>query len=200
MAAWAKVTLALLVAGCTAPPEPARCEGGSWRPGTLEIHHLDLGQADATLFVGPTGRTLLVDAGEPRWDGDEGARAAGAYLRGVLGCARLDQVLITHFHFDHVGYPGKGGLWHLVERQGFTVGSLLHRDVLGHRGDSGGTIDRWLDYLDGDGRRLHPQVVSAGMRLDLGPGVELRIVAADGNGALLEGDFRMDRAPPNEND
>jgi hypothetical protein len=192
--------MALLVAGCSSSSAPTGCEGGSFRPGTLEIHHLELGQADATLFVGPTGRTLLVDAGEPRWDGDEGARAIGAYLRGVLGCARLDAVLITHFHFDHVGYPGKGGLWHLVERQGFTVGRLLHRDARAYRGDSGGTIDRWQEYLDGAGQRLHPEVVREGMRLDLGAGVDLRIVASDGHGALLPGDFRKDRAPPNEND
>jgi hypothetical protein len=190
----------LLAASCTGPPDATRCEGGSWHPGALEIHHLDLGQADATLFVGPTGRTLLVDAGEPRWDGDEGALATGAYLRSVLGCARLDQVLLTHFHVDHTGYPGKGGLWHLVEQQGFAVGRLLHRDLRGHRGDSGATIDRWLEYLEGAGRRLHPEVAREGMALDLGPGVDLRIVAADGHGGLLPGDFRLDRAPPNEND
>src|SRR5262245_26319873 len=94
------ITLALLVAtGCGAPPE--ECGQGSWRPGSLEVHHLALGQADATLLVGPTGKTLLADAGEPRWDGDAGARAAGAYLRAVLGCGRLDTVLVTHFHVDH---------------------------------------------------------------------------------------------------
>ena len=121
--------LVLLVAGCGGPAERGEtCGGGSWRPGTLEIHHLDVGQADATLIVGPTGRTLLVDAGEPRWDGDAGARTIGARLRAVLGCAHLDQVLITHFHVDHLGMPGRGGLWQLVNVQGFTVGKLLHRD------------------------------------------------------------------------
>jgi beta-lactamase superfamily II metal-dependent hydrolase len=196
----AEIALAcLLVTACSGPPQ-TRCEGGSWRPRALEIHHLDLGQADATLIVGPTGRSLLIDAGETRWDGDDGARTTGAYLRGVLGCARLDQVLITHFHLDHVGYPGKGGLWHLVERQGFGVDRLLHRDVRGHRGDSGGTADRWLAYLEGEGRRLHPEVVREGMALDLGPGVGVRIVGADGHGGLLPGDFHLDRAPPNEND
>jgi len=192
--------LLLLAAGCGVPAADPGCGTGSWRPGVLEIHHLDLGQADSTLIVGPTGRTLLVDAGEPRWDGDDGARVAGTYLRGVLGCARLDQVLITHFHVDHTGYPGRGGLWHMVEQQGFTVGRLLHRDLRGHRGDSGATLERWLEYLEGEGRRLRPEVVREGMRLDLGPGVDFRIVAADGHGALLPGDFHLDRAPPNEND
>jgi competence protein ComEC len=193
-------SLLLLVIGCGAPPaEP--CGPGAWRPGWLEIHHLDLGQADSTLFVGPTGRTLLFDAGEPRWDGDDGARTIAAHLRGVLGCGQLDQVLVSHFHADHLGYPGKGGLWALAEREGFTVGKLFHRDTDRYRGDSGATIDRWQDYLAGDGRRLHPQLVREGTgQLELGAGVRLRVVAVDGHGALRPGDFRADRAPPNEND
>jgi metallo-beta-lactamase superfamily protein len=195
--------MVLAALGCAGPGdgEGAACGGGSWRPGTLEIHHLDLGQADATLIVGPTGRTLLVDAGEPRWDGDLGARVTGDYLRAVLGCAHLDQVLVTHFHVDHLGYPGKGGLWHLAEVQGFTVGKLWHRDAAGFRGDGGGTIDRWLEYLAGPGQRLHPEVVREGSgQIDLGPEVAFRVVAADGHGALRAGDFRGDRAPPSEND
>jgi beta-lactamase superfamily II metal-dependent hydrolase len=196
----------LLLAGCEGPAgdggSGGACGGGSWRPGTLEIHHLDVGQADSTLIVGPTGHTLLIDAGEPRWDGDEGARVIGRYVLGVLGCARLEQVLVTHFHVDHVGYPGKGGLWHLVEVQGFVVGKLFHRDVEAFRGDSGGTIDRWLEYLAGAGRgKLHAEVLREGSgQIDLGNGVSFRVVSVDGHGTLKPGDFRLDRAPPNEND
>jgi beta-lactamase superfamily II metal-dependent hydrolase len=195
--------LVLVLAGCAGGPGPDDgCGSGSWRPGTLEIHHLDLGQADATLIVGPTGRTLLVDAGEARWDGDEGARAIGDYLRSVLGCGRVDQVLVTHFHFDHLGFPGKGGLWHLVERQGLVVGRTFHRDARGFRGEGGATGDRWLEYLEGRGRALlHPERAREGRgQVDLGPGVDFVVVATDGHGALRAGDFRLGRAPPNEND
>jgi hypothetical protein len=191
----------VLLCGCGSPGSDPTCGGGTWQPGALEIHHLDLGQADATLIVGPTGRTLLVDAGEPRWDGDSGARTVAQRVRGLLGCAHLDQVLLTHFHVDHVGYPGKGGLWNLVEVQGVTVGRLYHRDVQVFRGDSGGTIDRWREYLEGAGRKLNPALARPGRgQIDLGPGVEFRIVALDGGGALRAGDFHRDRAPPNEND
>jgi hypothetical protein len=197
---WRALVL-LLLCDCGAPGSAPTCGGGTWQPGTLEIHHLDLGQADATLIIGPTGRTLLVDAGEPRWDGDSGARTIGDRLRSLLGCAHVDQVLLTHFHVDHVGYPGKGGLWHLVEVQGFTVGRLYHRDIDSFRGDGAGTIDRWRDYLAGEGRKLNPALARPGRgQIDLGPGVDFRIVALDGGGALRAGDFRMDRGPPNEND
>jgi len=196
----ARTLVLSLVIGCGGPAAPD-CGAGAWRPGFVEIHHLDVGQADSTLVVGPTGRTLLVDAGESRWDGDDGARAIGAYLQAVLGCTHLDQVLLTHFHVDHVGYPGKGGLWQLVEGVGVTVGMLLHRDLDRYRGDGGATLERWQDYLAGAGRRLHPQVVREGRgQVQLGPGVDFRVVAVDGHGALRAGDFRLDRAPPNEND
>src|SRR5689334_9732058 len=118
----AVAALLVTVGGCQPSPPPAPdaapaelvppCGTGTWRAGRLEIHHIDVGQADSTLIVAPTGRSLLVDVGEPRWDGDGGARVVGAYVRMVLGCGRVDQVLLTHFHVDHVGYPGKGGLWH----------------------------------------------------------------------------------------
>jgi beta-lactamase superfamily II metal-dependent hydrolase len=185
------------------PPAPGVCGTGSWRPGWLEIHHLDLGQADATLIVGPTGRTLLVDAGEARWDGDGGALTIGDYVRRVLGCARLDQVLITHFHVDHVGYPGLGGLWHLVAVQGFVVGRTIHRDLDRFRGERSGTLTRWRAYLAGEGRAaLSPQLARVGAeQIDLGPGVSFRIVASDGDGTIVAGNFDDGGGePPNEND
>ena len=45
------VVLALVSAG-TSPAQ------------TLRLYHIDVEQADATLFVAPNGRTLLVDSGK----------------------------------------------------------------------------------------------------------------------------------------
>jgi competence protein ComEC len=39
------------------------CGTGSWQSGNLEIHHINIGQGDATLVVGPTGKSLLFYAG-----------------------------------------------------------------------------------------------------------------------------------------
>jgi beta-lactamase superfamily II metal-dependent hydrolase len=178
------------------------CGSGSWNPGWLEIHHIDAGEAVSTLIVSPIGRTMLIDAGEARWDGDDGAKVVGAYVRSVLGCASLDYVVLSHFHLDHVGYPGHGGLWHLVHEQGFVVGRLLHRDLFRYAGAGGDSLQAWRAYLQSDdARALNPEVAVLGAgQVQLGGGVAFAFVAVDSNGDLPAGDFAADSAPPDEND
>jgi beta-lactamase superfamily II metal-dependent hydrolase len=183
----------------------AACGTGSWQPGNLEIHHLALGQADATLIVAPDGSSLLVDAGEPQPESAQGARKVGAEVERILGCRRLDQVLITHFHLDHAGAVGTGGLWHLSQQQGFFFGRLHHRDLRRFSGEDGPAAASWRRYLEGAGPRLAPaSLVQAGATLDLGPQVQLTVITADGGGALRPadsgGEAAWGAAPPSEND
>ena len=58
-----------------APPEPSGKE--------LRVHVLDVGQADSILVVAPSGKTVLVDAGEPG-DGKRilEATSTGAFIDG----------------------------------------------------------------------------------------------------------------------
>ena len=64
--------------------------------GTLEVHFIDVGQADAALFI-CDGQTLLIDGGNV---GDSSLMYA--YLQG-LGVSHLDYVIGTHAHEDHIG-------------------------------------------------------------------------------------------------
>jgi hypothetical protein len=199
--------ICLSLTGCSLVPEkPGQVAdppgGGSWQPGWLEIHHIDAGPATSILIVAPSGRSLLVDAGEDDWSSEAGARIVGPYLKSVLGSAHLDYVLISHFHLDHTGAPGHGGLWHLFHRQGVTVGTLLHRDFSRFPGEGGATLANWRGYLAGEGKALlHPEVVHLGAdQIDLGPGVTVTIVAVDGNGRLVPGAVPNDPVPPSEND
>ena len=178
------------------------CGSGSWQSGYLEIHHIDAGEAVSTLIVSPIGRSLLIDAGETEWDQNDGAKVVGAYVRGVLGCARLDYAVLTHFHLDHVGFPGHGGLWHLVHEQGFAVGKVLHRDLYRYSGAASETLSSWRDYLQSeDGRALNPEIVTLGKgQVELGGEVAFAFVAVDANGAIAAGNFAADPAPPDEND
>jgi beta-lactamase superfamily II metal-dependent hydrolase len=178
------------------------CGSGTWMPSNLEIHHIDIGQGDTTLIIGPTGKSLLFDAGETTWNSSTKAQIIGAYIEGVLGCKSLDYVVISHFHVDHSGYVGYGGLWNLVETQGFTVGNTLVRDYHTYVGDISGTFTNWKTYLEGPGQaKLHPVIaVESTGQVNLGTGVAFKIVAVNGNGSLSAGDFHGDANPPSEND
>ena len=180
----------------------SECGTGSWTPGTLEIHHINIGQGDSTLIVGPTGISLLFDAGESYWNSSADAAVVGPYVESVLGCKELDYVVISHFHVDHIGYVGYGGLWNLVEVQGFTVGQTLLRDTATYMGTTSGTYENWSAYLAGDGQAtLNPvQAVEGSSQVNLGTGVTFDIVVLDGNGAIIPGDFSGDATPPAEND
>ena len=178
------------------------CGTGTWTPGNLEIHHINIGQGDATLIVGPAGKSLLFDAGESTWNSSTKAQIIGPYIETVLGCRSLDYVLISHFHLDHVGYVGYGGLWHLVESQGFSVGTTLVRDYQNYLGDMSGTFTNWKTYLQGAGQaKLHPMTAVEGTgQVNLGANVSFNILALDGNDALRPGNFQGDSHPPSEND
>jgi beta-lactamase superfamily II metal-dependent hydrolase len=81
----------LLLAGAVALPAA----------GNLEIYFIDVEGGQATLFVSPSGESMLVDTG---WAGfnrrDAGRIIAAAKTAGVK---RLDYLVITHYHADHAG-------------------------------------------------------------------------------------------------
>jgi competence protein ComEC len=70
-------------------------------PHDLKVYFVDVEGGQATLFVTPEKKSLLIDTG---WAGNEGRDAdrivAAAKLAGIF---RINYVLITHYHADHVG-------------------------------------------------------------------------------------------------
>jgi len=63
--------------------------------GNLKVHFIDVGQADSILVQTPNGRNMLIDAGETK------DNAVINYLNG-LGITRLDAVVATHPHENHI--------------------------------------------------------------------------------------------------
>jgi len=64
----------------------------------LTVTVLDVGQGDSILVETPSGKKMLVDAGEP----EMGERVVVPYLR-RHGISQLDLVVATHQHDDHIG-------------------------------------------------------------------------------------------------
>jgi competence protein ComEC len=91
------LALALLMAGCTfvAPPPVSPTPPPSPVEGTLAVHFLDIGQGDATLVRGPDF-TMLIDAGR------HNANDVVPHLE-HFGVERLDILVGTHPHADHIG-------------------------------------------------------------------------------------------------
>lgn len=72
----------------------------------LEVVFLDVGQGDSTFFRFPDGTTVLVDAGgNPSGQWDPGQQRVVPYLR-EAGVKRLDLVVATHPHPDHLAGLG----------------------------------------------------------------------------------------------
>jgi competence protein ComEC len=68
---------------------------------SLQIYFVDVEGGQATLFVTPEGKSLLIDTGWPGNSGRDADRIAAAAKD--AGIKRIDFVLITHYHDDHVG-------------------------------------------------------------------------------------------------
>ena len=75
---------------------------------TLEIYVVDVEGGNATLFVAPSGESLLVDSGNggPQGQGLANAvRDAGRIMAAArdAGITQIDQLITTHWHSDHFG-------------------------------------------------------------------------------------------------
>jgi len=67
----------------------------------LKIYFVDVEGGQATLFVTPDKHSLLIDTGWSGANGRDADRIAAAAKD--AGVAKLDFVLLTHYHIDHTG-------------------------------------------------------------------------------------------------
>jgi len=84
----------LLAAGLITPPLAAQSPTK-----TLQIYYVDTEGGQATLFVAPSGESLLVDTGNP------GTRDTERIMLALddAGVKQLDHLVLTHYHGDHIG-------------------------------------------------------------------------------------------------
>jgi len=191
----ALLALAALIVAC---PFPARLERGR-----LEVTVLDVGQGDSIFVAFPDGRTMLVDGG---------GLPGSAFIRGVRpgidvgedvvspylwsrGLKRVDVVLLTHAHQDHLGgLPAVlrnfrvGELWVGRDVQSAAYSALLAeagargvRVVHRLRGDS-------FDWAGVRGTVLWPDSDAAVRAANNNDSVVLRLAEGD-ESVLLAGDI-----------
>src|SRR5438067_2887698 len=90
----------LLLALATLTLAPTQTtESTSGKP--LEIYFIDVEGGQATLFVTPVGQSMLIDTGFPGNADRDLNRILGTMKQ--AGVSRLDYLLVTHYHLDHVG-------------------------------------------------------------------------------------------------
>ncbi len=82
----------------------------------LHFTFLDTEGGQATLVVTPSGESLLIDAGWPTKTGRDSDRIIAAARK--AGLTRIDYLLVTHYHLDHVG-----GVPELAAK--FPIGTLI---------------------------------------------------------------------------
>ena len=67
----------------------------------LTIYMVDVEGGQSTLLVAPNGETMLIDTGYDQFGGRDAVRVANAMKD--AGKKKIDYLVITHFHPDHVG-------------------------------------------------------------------------------------------------
>jgi len=135
--------------------------------GHLLIYTIDVEGGQSTLLVAPSGASLLVDTGWPDNNGRDADRILAAMHD--AGISKLDHVLITHFHTDHVG-----GVPNLVEK--VKVGEFLDHGE--NREDSDITRHDYAAYLKAIGNTPR-RIVHPGDTIDI-PGLSVIVLTADG--------------------
>ena len=204
-----KLNLALLAVAAILAPASA-LQAATNQADALQVVSIDVEGSGGTLFVTPEGHSLLIDVGNPevsRSTGDHPSSERIAAAAKALGVSKIDYLIITHYHSDHVG-----GLEGLLARM--PVGTIIdhgeNREIVGTQIASGGvvgqvgrlvpppdvagaggsgtvaasntpprksTADYYADYLKLIGDRPHI-VVKPGYTLAV-DGMTLRVVAAD---------------------
>src|SRR5581483_883992 len=87
----------------------------------LNLYFIDVEGGQSTLVVTPSGQTLLVDTGFADPPGRDARRIQAAMKD--AGVEKIDYLLITHFHADHIG-----GFLELQKR--VEIGTIIDHDKI----------------------------------------------------------------------
>jgi beta-lactamase superfamily II metal-dependent hydrolase len=136
----------------------------------LEIYFVDVEGGQATLFVTPEGKSLLIDTGWPAFDGRDADRIVAAAKK--AGLSKIDFVLLTHYHTDHTG-----GVPQLVAR--IPIGAFIDHGPNREPGDKE-TEAAWEAYQKVIGNQHIKRIIArVGDVLPI-QGIRAEVVSSDG--------------------
>jgi competence protein ComEC len=125
----------------------------------LNVYFVDVEGGQATLFVSPSGESMLVDTG---WGGFESRDAKRiAAVAKLAGIKQIDYLVITHYHSDHVG-----GVTQLLEQ--LPVKTFI---------DHGPNTETTPDAVKFE--EAYKQAMSTGKHLVLKPGDKIPVKGLD---------------------
>ena len=153
----------LLLIGCAAVAVAAA------QSRNLDIYWIDVEGGGATLIVSPSGQALLVDAGNPGPDDRDPKRIFA--VAQMAGLKKIDMLLTTHFHGDHVG--GTPALSKMIPIERY----LDHGDSIETTPAAVQLFQAYKSVAEGKRTTVKP-----GDRIPL-PGVNIEVVSS--NGAVL---------------
>ena len=140
---------------------------------TLDIYVVDVEGGNATLFVAPSGQSLLMDTGNVNGATRDAERIAAAAKD--AGLTQIDHVLITHWHGDH--YGGMSELVKLIPIKDF-IDHGPNAKWPGIGPDVNGVKFAQEVYPGLYAKGTHT-VVKAGDKIPL-QGVDMRVIASNG--------------------
>jgi beta-lactamase superfamily II metal-dependent hydrolase len=134
---------------------------------TLEVYFIDVEGGHATLYVAPSGQSMLVDTGYAGFEGRDAARIAATAAR--AGIKQIDYLVTTHYHGDHVG-----GVTEVAAR-------LPIRNFVDHgpTSESGERAAPYEAYLRVRAKGTHIEA-KPGDRIPVA-GLDVRVLSAGGN-------------------
>ncbi len=137
--------------------------------GSAQVHFIDVGQGDCELIIADDGSTMLIDCGEAEYSAD-----VLRYLDG-LGITRLDYLLITHPHSDHMG-----GMADIVSSN-IEIGRIIMPRVADEYIPTTLVYERLLDAVAEKGYSIYSAKTE---NIAFGSG-ELQLIKADYSGGNL---------------
>ena len=133
----------------------------------LKVYAIDVEGGKATLYVSPSGQSMLVDAGFAGFANRDADRIVAAAK--AAGVKTIDYLVITHYHADHVG----------------GVAQLAAKMPIRHFVDHGESFEKstnpngaYADYLAIRSQGPHMEV-KAGDRIPI-EGIDVEVVTASG--------------------